>query len=307
MHQVNLAGIDLNLLTALEALLRERSVTRAAEAVGLSQPAMSRALGRLRALFDDRLFVRGVYGLIPTPRAMAVEEPLQRALAGLRGVLMSPGFDPARHQGRFRVLCPDVQCMELLPTLANRLQRTAPGVELEVISFRTDPLGTVEAGEADLSVGYHPQIRAGFHATKVYNSSFSCLVRADHPVVTEGLTLKRFVDMPHILVTVTGRGGGAVDTALATRGLSRQVAVRLPHFMAAPLVVAQTDMVLTVPSGLARRIAVLAPLAILPPPVELPGFDVRVVWHERFQDDPAHTWFRREVVSALREGAAVSD
>ncbi len=307
MHQVNLAGIDLNLLSALEALLRERSVTKAADAVGLSQPAMSRALGRLRSLFDDRLFVRGPDGLVPTPRALAIEEPLHRALAGVRGLLTAPEFDPSSHQARFRILCPDVQSMELMPTLARRLQHTASGVELEIIGFRSDPLGAVEAGEADLSVGYHPQIRAGLHATKVYRSAFSCLVRADHPVVSDGLTLERFVAMPHILVTVTGRGGGAVDTALAQRGLSRHVAVRLPHFMAAPLVVAQTDMVLTVPSGLAKRIAVLAPLAILPSPIDLGGFDVSVAWHERLQDDPAHTWFRREVVSALREGVSITN
>lgn len=306
MHQVNLAGIDLNLLTALEALLRERSVTKAAESVGLSQPAMSRALSRLRSLFHDRLFVRGPDGLVPTPRALAVEEALQRVLAGVRGLLTAPEFDPASHQANFRILCPDVQSMELMPTLASRLHRTAPGIGLEIIGFRSDPLGAVEAGEADLSVGYHPQMRAGFHATKVYRSDFSCLVRADHPVVGVGLTLERFVAMPHILVTVTGRGGGAVDTALAQRGLSRHVAVRLPHFMAAPLVVAQTDMVLTVPSGLARRVAVLAPLAILPPPIDLGGFDVSVAWHERLQDDPAHTWFRREVVSALREGVSIT-
>lgn len=306
MHQVHLPGIDLNLLTALEALLRERSVTKAADAVGLSQPAMSRALGRLRALFGDRLFVRGPDGLAPTPRALAVEEPLQRVLAGVRGLLTAPGFDPARHQGRFRILCPDVQSMELLPTLSNRLSRSAPGVELEVIGFRSDPLAAVEAGEADISVGVHPQVRSGFNGTKVYHSGFSCLVRADHPVVSTGLTLDRFVAMHHILITVTGRGVGAVDTALAERGLSRNIALRMPHFLAAPLVVAQTDMVLTVPSGLARRFATLAPLVILEPPLDLAGFDVGVVWHERLQDDPAHGWFRREVVSALREAVTVS-
>lgn len=303
MREVNLAGVDLNLLTALEALLKERSVTRAADSVGLSQPAMSRALARLRSLFDDRLFVRSPAGLVPTPRAEAVAEPLRRALSGVRGILQAPGFDPASHKGHFRILCPDAQSLELLPGLVDRLQRQAPGVDLAVLPSRGDPLDLIEAGEAELAAGRFPFVRPGIFGTTAYRTGFACVVRADHPVAAAGLTLERFLDLPHMLVTVIGRGGGAVDDALAELGLARHVALRLPHFLAAPLVVARTDMVLTLPRGLALRMARLAPLAVLLPPLQLPEFDIGLAWHERFQDDAAHAWLRREAASALREGA----
>lgn len=303
MREVNIAGVDLNLLTALEALLRERSVTRAADSVGLSQPAMSRALARLRELFDDRLFVRTPAGLVPTPRAEAAAEPLARALSGVRSVLQAPGFDPSSHRGDFRILCPDGQSLELLPGLVDRLRRQAPGIDLIVLPNRGDPLDMIEAGEAELAAGRFMSTRAGIFGTNVYRTRFACVVRANHPVVATGLTLERFVELPHMLVTITGQGSGPVDIALAEMGLSRHVAVRLPHFLVAPLVVARTDMVLTLPRGLALRMARLASLAVLPPPLQLPEFDIGLAWHERFQDDPAHAWLRREAASALREGA----
>ena len=303
MREVNLAGIDLNLLVALEALLAERSVTRAADRVGLSQPAMSRALGRLRALFGDRLFVRTAHGLAATPRATALAEPLGRALAGVRGLLVPDGFDPARFHGRMRLTCPDIQSLEMLPPLMDRLRRQAPGLDVEVVPMRGTGLDMLLTGEVELATGRFPEPRPGLYGQVVYRSGFACVVRADHPAVTEGLTLEQYVDLPHILVTVTGRGPSAVDEALAERGLTRRVALRVPHFIAAPLIVARTDMVLTLPRGLARRMAALAPLVVLEPPLPLEGFDVGLAWHERMQDDPAHAWFRREVAAALKAGA----
>lgn len=303
MREVNLAAVDLNLLVALEALLAERSVTRAADRVGLSQPAMSRALGRLRALFGDRLFVRTTEGLVPTPRAEALAEPLARALAGVRGLLRPDGFDPATYRGRLRLTCPDIQSLEILPPLMDRLRRQAPGLDVEVLNLHGDGLDMLLAGEAELATGRFTEPRPGIYGMVAYRSGFACVVRADHPVVAEGLTLERYVDLPHVLVTVTGRGPGTVDEALAERGLSRRVALRLPHFLAAPLIVARTDMVLTLPRALARRMAALAPLAVLEPPLPLDGFDIGLAWHERMQDDPAHAWFRREVAAALKAGA----
>ena len=302
MREVNLAGIDLNLLVALGALLEERNVTRAAGRVGLSQPAMSRALGRLRALFDDRLLVRTSAGLEPTPRAEALAAPLRRVLAEVGRMVQPPDFDPAKQQGCVRLAMADYQSLVLLPRLLRHCEREAPGLDLQVVPHGPDSVRGVESGAVDLAIGVFPDADSGFYRQTLYRDDFACVVRAGHPVLEGPMTAERYAALRHAFLTVAGDGrGGAVDEALESIGLSRRIGLRTPHFLAAPLVVAETDLVLTLPRRLAEQLRTFAPLAIFDPPVPLAGFAVSQLWHERRHEDPQHAWLRAAVLACAAE------
>ncbi|SDR48131.1 transcriptional regulator, LysR family [Rhizobiales bacterium GAS191] len=301
MHEVDFSAVDLNLLKLLDALLRERSVTRAGLRLGLSQPAASRALGRLRRLLADRLVVRTSRGLDLTPRAAALAEPVARLLEGARAIVAPAAFDPATARGRVTIATIDHMTLLLMPALVSRLGRLAPGLDLEIPPPLGNNVDLVAEGAADLALGVYGDLPANFFRRALYDEDLVCVVRRDHPVIAKGLTLERFVALSHLLVTITGRGEVPVDVALARHGLSRRVAMRLPHFLAAPMLVAESDMILSLPRRLARRIAVSTPIAVLELPFEIGFFTPSMIWHERRQDDPAHAWLRQQVVEAVRE------
>ncbi|HYH38748.1 MAG TPA: LysR family transcriptional regulator [Azospirillum sp.] len=300
MREVNLAGIDLNLLVALDALLAERSVTRAADRVGLSQPAMSRVLGRLRALFGDRLLVRSSAGLIPTPRAEALAPRLRAVLAEVGRIVQPPGFDPATVRGTARLAMPDYLGLLVLPALLHRLEREAPGLDIVLAPPRAGTLAELEAGDLDLAVGNFPQVPAGFFGRTVMTDGFACLARRGHPALAEPLTPERFAGLRHALITIRDdRSPGAVDEALARRGLTRRIALRVPNFLAAPLIVAETDLILTLPRRLAHWLAGRADVQVVEPPLELGTFAITQLWHERRRDDPEHAWLRATLAAAI--------
>lgn len=300
MREVNLAGIDLNLLVALDALLDERSVTRAADRVGLSQPAMSRALGRLRGLFGDRLLVRTSGGLAPTLRAEALAPRLRAVLAEVGRIVQAPAFDPASYRGTARIAMPDYLGLLMLPALLHRLERACPGLDIVLAPPRGGTLGELEAGDLDLAIGNFPQIPAGFYGRPVMSDGFACLARRGHPALAEPLTAERFADLRHALITVRDdRSPGAVDDALARLGLSRRIALRVPNFLAAPLIVAETDLILTLPARLAHWLAARAEVQVLDPPLDLGRFTIHLLWHERRRDDPEHAWLRATLTSAI--------
>jgi len=302
MREVNLVGIDLNLLVAFEALLDERSVTRAAERVGLSQPAMSRALGRLRALFGDRLFVRTTAGLAATPRAEAAAVPLRALLAEVRRLVQPPDFDPAAMRGTVRLAMVDYQSVLLLPRLLARLERDAPGLDVQVVAMGPDLHARLESGDVDLSIGVFDRAEAGLYRQTLYRDGFACLVRAGHPCLHGPLGVERFAALRHAFLTTTGEGrGGMVDGALQRLGLSRRITLFTPHFLAAPLMVAESDLILTLPRMLAQRLQRMAPVVVLEPPVDLPVFTVSQLWHERRHGDPAHAWLRAALASAAAD------
>jgi DNA-binding transcriptional LysR family regulator len=293
---MNLGAVDLNLLVALDALLREQSVTRAAQRVGLSQPAMSNALARLRTLVGDPLLVRGAAGMEPTARAKALADPVGRALGTIARALQPlPAFEPSSSTRTFRIAASDYVGFLLLPLLLKRLAVHAPHVTIEVVNVTGVPLDDLTAGRLDLAFGnFGSQERLA--RAPLLHEEFSCVVRARHPRIRRKLTLKQYVELPHILVSPRGRGVGVVDDALAKLGKRRIVAVTLPHFLLAPFVVAQSDCILTVPSRIARAFARLVPIRVLDPPLAVSGFDVAMLWHARAEEDDAHAWLRREVV-----------
>jgi DNA-binding transcriptional LysR family regulator len=305
MSTVHLESVDLNLLVALDALLGERNVTRAATRIGVTQSAMSHSLARLRALTGDELLVRGREGMLPTVRAEALARPVRQALDDIARALAPPvPFDPATARARVVIGTSDYGELVLLPRIVARLARDAPGFDLRVVTLPEPLAEPLAAGTIDLAIApVRPgDERPGIYAKRLFDERFVCVVRKGHPLARKKLTLARYASTPHALIAPRGREGGFVDDALAALGMSRRVAVAVPHFLIAPHVVAASDLLLT----LARRVAdVLAGplgLAVLTPPPELglEGFTMSAAWHERTHGDAAHRWLRQVVVDEAR-------
>ena len=295
-----LSQLNLTHLRALDALLSERSVTRAAHRLGLSQSAVSHALRGLRETLGDALLVRGRGGMVPTRRAEALAAPLQRALHDLEAALSAtPGFEPTTSHRTFTLATPDGFALTLLPHLLTILRAEAPHIDLDVRPPQMgQPAAPLESGEVDLAVGVGLDAVPGVRTRVLQDERFACVARADHARVGDTLDLDTYCALPHALMSPTGSGLGVVDRALAALGRSRRVALRIRSFVAAPLVVAGSDLLLTGPRAQLRAMVALAPLRLFEPPLALPGFHVRSYWHERVQDDPAHRWLRAVVVRA---------
>jgi DNA-binding transcriptional LysR family regulator len=312
MREVNLRGVDLNLLVLLDLLIEHRSVTAAAAAANMSQPAMSRALGRLRALLRDPLLARGSQGLVPTPAALALQPALKRLLGEAAELLARRRFDPAAWRGQVGIAATDHQTILLLPRLMRRISREAPLLDVKVVPFLASMLDELRDGRLGLSFGIMEQpLPPGLRREALYRDSFVTVLRAGHPAL-EGWSLSRFIELDHVLVTVLGEGRGAMDGMLKDRGLARRVALRLPHFYAAMAVVAESDLVVTLPRSIAMRHAGLLGLVALDPPLEHPPFTTTVIWPEVLEADPGNAWLRGLVreeagriagTEALRQGA----
>jgi DNA-binding transcriptional LysR family regulator len=305
--------IDLNLLVALDALARERSVTKAAERAGVSQSAMSHTLRRLRELFDDPLLVRGRGGMVLTPRAEALAVPLRSGLVSLARTLAEPQpFEPEHASRTFRIVSPDLFDALVLPTLLRRLSRQAPSIDVAVVPTPKRLADSLETGDVDLAIhpvllDPHPfelgtQVDPELQSRTLFRDSFRCFVRHDHPALAarRRVTLKAYTRLDHILVSPGGHGPGVVDRLLRVAGLERRVAVRVPHFATALEVVAQRDLVLTAPSSLSQCSTASA-LVSRPVPLDIPEHAITMIWHPRFTEDPPHRWLRQLMLDATSE------
>lgn len=299
MHQVDLSGVDLNLLKLFEALVRERSVTQAGLRLGLSQPAASRALGRLRMMLDDRLVVRGKLGLELTPRGEMLAGPVAKLLEDARGIVSPAVFDPATATGRITIAAHDHLSLTVLAGLMARIERHAPAFSLHIAQPAGDNVRLIEQGGADLALGIFETLPGSLHHRSLYEDSFVCVARPDHPGIAGGLSLERYVALRHVAVTISGVGQSAVDVALSALGHTRQVALRVPHFLAGAMLVADSDMILTLPSRLARLLANRLPLALFDLPLEVAPLSPAMIWHQRFHRDPAHVWVRQQLVEVV--------
>lgn len=307
MHTMHLAGLDLNLALVLHSLLAERSVSKAARRLGLSQSATSHALSRLRQLLSDPIVVRVPGGLAPTARAEAIAAPLASAMALLeRSLLSAPDFDPKTARRRFLLGAADYAGFVLLPDLLARVAHEAPGIDVWVRPVGEDPDLQLGMGDFDLSVGVvRPGGRApGIREQRLFDERFVCIVREGHPLTKGKLTLERFVEARHAFIAPRGRPGGIVEDALARLGLERRVALAVPHFLVAPHIVARTDLVLTVAERIAKAHTACLPLRILQPPLALGGFSIAMSWHERNDQEPGLAWMRgclAELAAGLAE------
>ncbi len=294
--------INLNLLVALDALLAEGSVTRAAARVGVGQSAMSRSLAQLRELLDDPLLVRVGRGMVLTPRAEALAAPLRGALAQLQQTLYSaPSFDPATARRRFSVMSADLLSISLLPRLHRQLA-AAPGLRLQVVAMR--PEGACDAllsGAIDALVA-HPLSHPGLVSERLFADEFAVALASDHPAAGAALALDDWLALDHLLVSPLGRPGGRVDSALEAMGLRRRVRLTVPYFLAAPQLVARSRLALTAPRCLLAPLAGPLSLHLLPVPIALPPFVVALSWPARLRADPASRWLRAAIRRALAEG-----
>ncbi len=305
---MNLSAIDLNLLVILQALLEEKNVTRAGRRVGLTQPATSNALGRLRALLDDPLLVRSGRHFVLTPRAERLQRDVDAALAKVTYALRDPTpFSPADTDAVFRVGMSDYAAFVLLPGLYRHLAAEAPAARLAVIPIEAriaeDLLDERVIDVAvDVFAGPPP---SGPHE-HLFDDDFVCVMRAGHPLAKAPMTRKRFVAHPHLLVSPGGQRQGVVDRALTELGLARDVAVTVPHFLMAPHLLADSDLVGVLAGRIAHALAAPIGLIVRPPPLKLPGFAVTMVWHHRIDADPAHAWLRSLLAQTARGDGALA-
>jgi DNA-binding transcriptional LysR family regulator len=292
---MNIMDIDLNLLRAFDAIATEGSVTVAGERIGLSQPAMSNALARLRQLFDDPLFVRTPRGMRPTPFAQQLAQPVREALRLIQGALQQhAGFEPGSSGNTFRLSMSDIGEMVFLPGLLERVKRDAPGVKIEVVrSPIKDIHAALEAGELDLAIGFLPGLTTGMRQQSLFRETYVCMLRADHPVIGAKISAKQFREAAHVLVSYVGTGHQVIEETFIKEGLSERIAARVPDFLVVPMILERTELVVTVPSRVAAVFARTGNFKVLKLPVDMPSFEVRLHWHQRFNQDPANRWLRK--------------
>jgi len=291
--------MDLKLLSVFDEVYKTRSVSRAGEALGVAQSSVSISLARLRRHFAEPLFVRTSDGMQPTPHATSLVGPVRQALELLRGITRQRAvFDPATVQRTFRICMTDITHLVLLPALINRLRDIAAGIKVEITHISGQTPKMLESGDADLAVGFMPQLEAGFYQQKLFEQHFSCVVRRDHPRVHSRLTQTMFKRENHVLVTAAGTGQNLVEEALERLGVRRNVALRLPNYLGIGGLVASTDLMVTVPQRVAETLVRIANVKLLAPPYELPAFAIKQHWHDRYQQDPANRWLR-SVISDL--------
>jgi DNA-binding transcriptional LysR family regulator len=296
---------DLNLLPIFVALMEERSVTRAAERMGMTQPALSNALARLRLMLQDQLFIRERYGIQPTPIALELAPSIAEALARLDdAVLGQQEFDPATAE-RLLTIAPNGYVeFVLVPAMVARLQKAAPGIKLRLTPYGNDLVETgIVSGTTALVLGRIVDPPDNLVVQHVMDEGLACVVRADHPEVGGTITRDQFEGMKHVNIVPPGRLRAGLFQALAQQQLKRDVAISVTNFFAVAEMVAVTDYCATLPALICRRLAADPRLKVLAAPVDLGTFPVQMAWHVRYRHDPAHRWLRNligEVAADLK-------
>lgn len=301
MNRVHLRKIDLNLLVVLDALLRERSVTRAAKTLHLSQSAASHALGRLREVTGDALLVRDARGMVPTPRAQALQEPLGRILRDVESALGPQRFDPSRSAQTFTIGTTDyVECL-VCPLLIERIRKAAPLARVQIKAMKASRLALdADIGRSDVVVSFAPASNPGWHCRTVMTETYSCLTRAEGHAARR-LSLKQYLAAEHIVVSTDGNFSSVWESALLDRGHRRNVVMTTPHYLAAAEMVARSDLFLTIQSRLARVLAGYLPVVVRSLPFEIEPIDLTMHWSDRVHSDRAQRWLRELIAATCKE------
>lgn len=291
---LRLANIDVNLLVVFDLLYREGSTQRAAERLGVTQPAVSHALKRLRKLLGDELFERTSRGLSPTPRADRLHPGIADALARLHETLnLGDDFEPATSERTFQLAMTDIGEIVFLPRLLEHLAREAPGIRLSTVRSHQENLKReMEEGRIDLAIGLIPQLGAGFYQQRLFVQRYVCLMRRDHPLAGGSFEMDDFSAATHAVVVAKGTGHGIVEEQLARAGIERPVRLQLPHFAAVPYIISESDLVVTVTDKFAEATRERFGLAVQEPPLPFPEIPINLFWHRRYHRDAGNRWLR---------------
>ena len=301
---MDIRSLDLNLLVVFDAMLKHKNVTKAAEAIKLSQPAMSAAIARLRALFDDPLFVRTGAGMVPTPIAQALSPSIRLVVQTIQiEILLPRSFDPSRSDRTFTLVTPDIAEVNFLPRLLLKLAEKSPHINLKTLAMpREAAANSLETGSADMAIGYFPDLhRAGFFQQKLITSSHVCLVQKKHPDVGEKLSMTQFIEASHVVVKPDGREH-VFEQFLQSKGIKRRVVVELSHFMSLLPIIETSNFIATVPKDLANFFVRHGEVRYVPTPMKSPTIDVHLFWHQRFHKDSAHIWLRDVINQLFNQG-----
>ncbi|MDO9403747.1 MAG: LysR family transcriptional regulator [Polaromonas sp.] len=304
----NFRTLDLNLLRVFDEVMAERSLTRAARNLSLTQPAVSNALRRLRDTLGDELVQRSGQGMAPTPRALAIWPAVREALQQLHESLVPNEFVPAEATSTFVLAMADATAAELIPGLVEILEQEAPGVSVRVIPLTTrDPRRLLEEETCDLAIGYFPPVVADLTARaqsgepvsfvnqRLYDGEYVCVMRAGHPLATGPFTLNRFCAARHMLVSFSGRPYGFIDESLASLGRERHVVLTVNQFFTAGRVVANSNLLTVLPRHFVRVTGIEEQLVLRPLPFDVAPVHVDSVWHRRSEQQSAHIWLRQAV------------
>jgi DNA-binding transcriptional LysR family regulator len=286
---------DLNLLPVVLAIAEERSVSRAAERLGWSQPKVSIALNKLRVALDDPLFVRGSHGMAPTPRAEALIAPTRDILLRVKTeVLASAAFDPASTTRRFTFALSDIGEMTFLPKLLAYLQTHAPNATVRSVTLPPEAIAEgLEAGDIDLAVGYFPDLKArNFFQQRLFTHTFISLLNAKHRIKGPRISMDDFLRIGHAVISAEGRSQEIFEQLLTRHRIERRIVLSTPHFMSIPFIIASTDLLVTVPYAVGESFARIANIRLIEPPLEIPNFDLKQHWHRKYHKDAANTWIR---------------
>ncbi len=300
---MNLQDVDLNLLVVFNELRKHGRVSAVAESLGISQPGVSNALGRLRKLLGDELFLRTSRGMVPTPYAQDLAQPIAAALEALHSTLNArAAFDPA-HSGRaFVIGVNDVGETYFLPRLMRALDRAAPGVTVRTVRTTSiDVKDEMERGRIDLAMGFLPDLKTGFFQRQLFRQPYVCIFRRDHPLARTGVSLRQFRAAEHVAIASEGTGHGVVDQVIEQAGIRRRLRLTVPHFIAVGPVLAATDMIAVVPQRFADCACGPFGLATAPCPVKIPESVINVFWHARNHREPANQWLRQVVVDEFAD------
>ncbi|HJV67687.1 LysR family transcriptional regulator [Ideonella sp.] len=291
---MELHELDLNLLVVFNQLLVERRVSKVADVLGISQPAVSNSLAKLRKLFGDELFLRTPKGMEPTPYADQLAESVSYALAMIHsGINQRTSFEPASADCAFTIGMTDIGEIYFLPALIDRLHREAPGVSVSTVRNTAVNLrDELESGKVDLAIGLLPQLKAGFFQRRLFSQRYVCLMRQGHRLDKRRLSLADFSSAEHLVVISEGTGHGKVDELLQRSGVARTVRVTVPHYVSVGHILQGSDLIATVPERLADRLLAPFGLVKLPHPARLPDVAINVFWHAKYHRAPANRWLR---------------
>jgi DNA-binding transcriptional LysR family regulator len=285
--------INLKLLTIFDEIYKTKSVSQSADNLGMTQPAISMSLAKLRHHFHDPLFVRTSNGMEPTPHANDLVMPLRQAHELVMGALgHHSAFDPKNSDRRFKIATTDIGQIVLIPKLLARLKKVAPGVRLELIHISEDTPKHLEAGAVDLAIGFMSHFASGFYQQQLFKERFVCTLRTDHPRVGKALSIEQFAHEEHLEIFTSGTGHNIIERTLDSMNIKRKIGLRVPNFLGIPTIVANTDMLVTVPERLGQIMANVGNIRTIELPFDIAPYPIKQHWHERYSQDPSLRWMR---------------